>query len=164
MPHIYLVSIDLQTYLNQHIDHKMLELLRLEKTLSPTINQIIFMFLLASKRRDTLIILLLQNKKTFRVIKSNSFELWDHTFSNWQKSTLVLQSICPIKSHFCLPGYLHPFIFVSVWPFSLKSSFHFLFFFSFSDPLSFPLPARRKYHRPSLPIGSAALPSLCSLI
>lgn len=130
MPHIYLVSIDLQTYLNQHIDHKMVEseLLRLEKTLSPTINQIIFMFLLASKRRDTLIILLLQNKKTFRVIKSNSFELWDHTFSNWQKSTLVLQSICPIKSHFCLPGYLHPFIFVSVWPFSLKSSFHFLFF------------------------------------
>lgn len=33
MPHIYLVSIDLQTYLNQYIDHKIigLELLRLEK-------------------------------------------------------------------------------------------------------------------------------------
>lgn len=61
MIHIYLLIIDLQVYLNQHLDNEYLG------------------FLLAFKRRDTLIILLLQDMRTFRVIKSNFFELWDIT-------------------------------------------------------------------------------------
>lgn len=130
MLHLYLLIIDLQVYLNQHIDNQYLG------------------FLLACKRRDTPIIFLLQDKRTFRVIKSDSFELWHITPFPVGKATPLFYHLSALIEDSSKITLLSSWLFALIFFCSLL--------FPFSHPFSFPRPAGRKCRKPSFPNGFIA--------